>query len=50
MPRSLRQLWADEDQAYERELEHKLRASRLHAKRGGRVRSSVVVHGKNRVK
>jgi hypothetical protein len=50
MPRSLRQLWADEDDAHQRESERKQRATRLQAKPGRRLRSSVVVHGKNRVK
>jgi hypothetical protein len=46
MPRTLRQLWADEDDAQERELARKQRATRLRAKQGGRLRSSVVIHGK----
>jgi hypothetical protein len=46
MPRTLRQLWADEDDAHERELEAKQRATRLHAKQAGRLRRTVVVHGK----
>jgi hypothetical protein len=50
MPRSLRQLWADEDEAHERELVRKQRATRLQAKQRGRLRRSVVVHDKNRVK
>jgi hypothetical protein len=50
MPRTLRQLWADEDDAHERELEHKQRATRLHAKQAGRLRRTVVVHGKNHAK
>jgi hypothetical protein len=50
MPRTLRQLWADEDDAHERELEHKQRATRLHAMQAGRLRRTVVVHGKNHAK
>ena len=46
MPRTLRQLWADEDDADNRELAAKRRASRLRAKRDGRARRSVVIHGK----
>jgi hypothetical protein len=45
MPRTLRQLWADEDDAHERELARKQQATRLRAKQGGRLRGSVV-HGK----
>jgi len=48
MPRTLRQLWADEDDVHERELEDKQRATRLHAKQAGRLRRTVVVHGKTR--
>jgi hypothetical protein len=47
MPRTLRQLWADEDDAHKRELEHKQRATRLHAKQAGRLRRSVVVRGED---
>jgi hypothetical protein len=47
MPRTLRQLWADEDDAYKRELDHKQRATRRHAKQAGRLRRTVVVHGKD---
>jgi hypothetical protein len=47
MPRTLRQLWADEDDAHKRELEDKQRATRLHVKQAGRLRRSVVVHGKD---
>jgi hypothetical protein len=47
MPRTLRQLWADEDDAHKRELEHKQRATRLHAKQAGRLRRSIVVHSKH---
>jgi hypothetical protein len=50
MPRTLRQLWADEDDAHEREREHKQRATRLHAKQAGRLRRIVVVHGKHHAK
>jgi hypothetical protein len=50
MPRTLRQLWADEDDAHGRELEHKQRATRLHAKQAGRLSRSVVVHGRNHAK
>jgi hypothetical protein len=50
MPRTLRQLWADEDHAHQRELEHKQRATRLHAKQAGRLARSVVVHGRNQAK
>jgi hypothetical protein len=50
MPRTLRQLWADEDDAHEREREHKQRATRLHAKQAGRLRRTVVVHGKHHAK
>jgi hypothetical protein len=50
MPRTLRQLWADEDDAHNRELEQKQPATRLHAKQAGRLRRSVVVHGKNQAK
>ena len=47
MPRTLRQLWADEDDAHRRELEQKQRATRLHAKQAGRLRRTVVVRGKD---
>ena len=50
MPRTLRQLWADEDDAHEREPEHKQRAIRLHAKQAGRLRRTVIAHGKNHAK
>ena len=50
MPRTLRQLWADEDHAHERELAYRQRATRLRAQRGGRLRSPIVVHGKNRAR
>jgi hypothetical protein len=50
MPRTLRQLWADEDDVHERELEDKQRATRLHVKQAGRLRRTVVVHGKNQEK
>jgi hypothetical protein len=50
MARPLRQLWADEDEAHERELESRRRAIRLHAKQGSRLRNSVVVHSKNRTR
>jgi hypothetical protein len=50
MPRTLRQLWADEDDAHQRELDDKQRATRLHAKQAGRLRRSVVVHGKRHAK
>jgi hypothetical protein len=43
MPRTLRQLWADEDDADEREFVSKQRAIRLRAKQNGRLRSSVVI-------
>ena len=46
MPRTLRQLWADEDDAHDRELVSKRPASRLRAKQGGRARRSVVIRGK----
>jgi hypothetical protein len=46
MPRTLRQLWADEDDAQDRELVSRRRASRLRAKRDGRARRSVVIHEK----
>jgi hypothetical protein len=46
MPRTLRQLWADEDEVVDRELASKRRASRLRAKQEGRARRSVVIHGK----
>jgi hypothetical protein len=46
MPRTLRQFWADEDDADEREFARKQRAIRLRAKHGGRLRSSIVTHGK----
>jgi hypothetical protein len=45
MPRTLRQLWADEDDAHQRERDLKQRATRLHAKQAGRLRRTVVVHG-----
>jgi hypothetical protein len=47
MPRTLRQLWADEDDVHQRELEDKQRATRLHAKQAGRLRRSIVVHSKH---
>jgi hypothetical protein len=47
MPRTLRQLWADEDDTHKRELEYKQRATRLYAKQAGRLRRSVVVRGKD---
>ena len=50
MPRTLRQLWADEDDTYERQLARKQRPSRLRAKQGGRLQSSVVARGKHRVR
>jgi hypothetical protein len=50
MPRTLRQLWADEDDAHEHERELKQRATRLHAKQAGRLRRTVVVHGKHHAK
>jgi hypothetical protein len=50
MPRTLRQLWADEDDAHEREREHKQRVTRLHAKQAGRLRRTVVVHAKHHAK
>jgi hypothetical protein len=50
IPRTLRQLWADEDDAHERGLEAKQRATRLHAKQAGRLRRTVVVRGKNRMR
>jgi hypothetical protein len=43
MPRTLRQLWIDEDDAHERELARKQRATRLRSKQSGRLRSSVVI-------
>jgi hypothetical protein len=46
MPRTLRQLWTDEDDAHDREFAHKQRATRLRAKQDGRARRSVVTHGK----
>jgi hypothetical protein len=49
MPRTLRQLWTDEDDAQDRELARKQRATRLRAKQDGRARRSVVTHGKARV-
>ena len=50
MPRTLRQLWADEDDVHERELEDKQRATRLHVKQAGRLRRTVVVRGKHHAK
>ena len=46
MPRTLRQLWADEDDAHDRELVSKRRATRRRAKQAGRARRPVVIHGK----
>jgi hypothetical protein len=46
MPRTLRQLWAEEDEAHDREVASKQRATRLRAKQGGRARRPVVIHGK----
>jgi hypothetical protein len=46
MPRTLRQLWADEDEAHEREPAHRRRATRLRAKQNSRLRRSAVTHGK----
>jgi hypothetical protein len=46
MPRTLRQLWADEDDAHEREPAHRRRATRLRVKQSGRLRRSAVTHGK----
>jgi hypothetical protein len=45
MPRTLRQLWAEEDEAHEREVARRQRATRLRAKQCGRPRRSVVIHG-----
>ena len=50
MPRTLRQLWADEDDAYERQLAGKQRPTRVRAKQGGRLHRSVVARGKHRVR
>jgi hypothetical protein len=47
MPRTLRQLWADEDDAHKHELEHKQQATRLHAKQAGPLRMTVVIHSKH---
>jgi hypothetical protein len=43
MPRTLRQLWADEDDAHARAFARRQRAARLRAKQGGQPRRSVVV-------
>ena len=50
MPRTLRQLWIDEDDAHERELARKQRATRLRSKQSGRLRSSVVIPRKTRAR
>jgi hypothetical protein len=46
MPRTLRQLWADEDDAHDQEFAYKRRATRRRAKQAGRARRPVVIHGK----
>jgi hypothetical protein len=48
MARSLRQLWADEDEAQVREPDRKRRAARLHAAQAGRLRRPVVAKGQHR--
>ncbi|HKQ00072.1 MAG TPA: hypothetical protein VJ735_07050 [Actinomycetes bacterium] len=48
MPRTLRQLWADEDHAHEHGLDHKQRPSRPRARHGARLRRSVAVRGRRR--
>ena len=47
MPRTLHQLWADEDEAQNRELERRQRRIRLRARRSDRLRRSVVIHGRH---
>ena len=47
MPRTLRQVWADEDDA-EQQLARKQRPTRVRAKQGGRLHGSVVARGKHR--
>ena len=44
MPRTLRQLWADEDHAHEHERAHKQRATRPRAKQVARLRRPVAVN------
>jgi hypothetical protein len=46
MPRTLRQLWADEDDAHERAFTRRQRPTRLRAKQGGRPRRSALIHKK----
>src|SRR4029453_18753453 len=48
MPRTLHQLWADEDEAQNRELERRQRRIRLRARRSDRLRRSVVIHGRHK--
>jgi hypothetical protein len=50
MPRTLRQLWADEDDAHEQQLARKQRPTRVRAKQGGRLHSSAAARGKHRVR
>jgi hypothetical protein len=49
MPRTLHELWADEDEARERELERRQRRIRLRAKQSNRLRKSVVIHDRSHV-
>jgi hypothetical protein len=46
MPRTLRQLWADEDDAHDRQFAYKQRATRLHAKQSARLRRLGLVHSR----
>ncbi len=50
MPRTLRQLWADEDETRERAPRRRQRRMRLVAKQGKRLRGSAVVHGRGLVR
>jgi hypothetical protein len=46
MPRTLHQLWADEDEAQNRDRERRQRRIRRRARQSDRLRRSVVIHGR----
>jgi hypothetical protein len=50
MPRTLRQLWADEDDAHQRAAARRRRAIRLRTKHGDHFRGSALTHGKARTR
>jgi hypothetical protein len=50
MPRTLRQLWAEEDEAREPEPQRRQRRTGLPAKQVDRRRRSVVIDGKTRTR